>query len=96
MSKVNHPKTRRFQLCVDKIETLEDVKKVLDAMNIRIDTNNPEWDNVSEYSCLEIVPKGYMKLLEKIGWDGIAELHYHEIEQQASALLKEESETNEK
>jgi len=96
MSKVNHPKTRRFQLCVDKIETLEDVKKVLDAMNIRIDTNNPEWDNVSEYFCLEIVPKGYMKLLEKIGWDGIAELHYHEIEQQASALLKEESETNEK
>jgi hypothetical protein len=96
MSKVNHPKTRRFQLCVDKIETLEDVKKVLDAMKVRIETDNPEWDNVSEYFCLEIVPKGYMKLLEKIGWDGIAELHYHEIEQQASALLKEESETNEK
>ena len=96
MSKVNHPKTRRYQLCVDKIETLEDVKKVLDAMKVRIETDNPEWDNVSEYFCLEIVPKGYMKLLEKIGWDGIAELHYHEIEQQASALLKEESETNEK
>jgi hypothetical protein len=96
MSKVNHPKTRRYQLCIDKIETLEDIKKVLDAMKVRIETDNPEWDNVSEYFCLEIVPKGYMKLLEKIGWDGIAELHYHEIEQQASALLKEESETNEK
>lgn len=96
MSKVNHPKTRRYQLCVDKIETLEDIKKVLDAMKVRIETDNPEWDNVSEYFCLEVVPKGYMKLLEKIGWEGIAELHYHEIEQQASALLKEESETNEK
>lgn len=89
MSEVNHPKTRRYQLCVDKIETLEDVKKVLDAMNIRIETDNSEWDNVSDYFCLEVVPKGYMKLLEKIGWEGIAELHFHEIEQQAAALLEE-------
>lgn len=95
MSEVNHPKTRRYQLCVDKIETLEDVKKVLDAMNIRIETDNPEWVNVRDYFCLEVVPKGYMKLLEKIGWKGIAELHFHEIEQQAAALL-EESENNEK
>ena len=95
MSKVNHPKTRRFQLCVDKIETLEDVKKVLDAMKIRIDTDNPEWDNVEDYFCLEVVPKGYMKLLDKIGWEGIAELHFHEIEQQAAALL-EESKNDEK
>ena len=89
MSKVNYPKTRKFQLCVDKIETFEDVKKILDAMNIRIDTNNPEWDNVSDYFCLEVVPKGYLKLLDKIGWKGIAELHFHEIEQQAAALLEE-------
>ncbi len=87
MSKVNHPKTRRYQLCVDKIETLEDVKKVLDAMKVRIETDNPEWENVEDYFCLEVVPKGYTKLLDKIGWDGIAELHYHEIEQQALELL---------
>jgi len=42
MSKINHPKTRRFELCVDKIETLEDVKKVLKTMHIRIDTDHPE------------------------------------------------------
>lgn len=95
MSEVNHPKTRRYQLCVDKIETLEDVKKVLDVMNIRIDTDNPEWKNVSDYFCLEVVPKGYIKLLEKIGWEKIAELHFYEIEQQASALL-DELENNEK
>lgn len=95
MPKVNHPKTRRFKLCIDKVETLEDVKKILGAMNIRIDTDNPDWDNVSDYFCLEVVPKGYMKLLDKIGFEGIAELHYHEIEQQAAALL-EELENNEK
>jgi hypothetical protein len=81
MSEVNHPKTRRYKLCVDKVETLDDVKKVLNAMNVRIDTDNPEWENVSEYFCLEVVPRGYVKLLEKIGWDGIAKLHYHEIEE---------------
>ena len=88
MSKVNHPKTRRFKLCVDKVETLEDVKKILNAMNIRIDTDNPEWENVEDYFCLEVVPKGYFRLVDKIGWEGIAKLHYHEIEQQAKDLLQ--------
>jgi len=86
MSKVNHPKTRRFQLCIDKVETLDDVKKILNAMNIRIETDNPNWDDVEDYFCLEVVPKGYFKLLDKIGWEGIAKLHYHEIEQQALEL----------
>jgi hypothetical protein len=89
MSKVNHPKTRRFELCADKIETLEDVKKILNLMHIRIDTDNPEWEKVEDYFCLEVVPKGYFKLLEKIGHEGIADLHYHEIEQQALELLNE-------
>jgi len=89
MTKINHPKIRRYQLCIDKVETFEDVKKILDAMNIRIDTNNPEWENVSDYFCLEVAPKGYIKLLDKIGWEGIAELHYHEIEQQCFELLNE-------
>lgn len=92
MSKNNHPKTRRYQLCVDKIETLDDVKKILDVMKIRIDTNNPEWDNVSDYFCLEVVPKGYKKLLNKIGWEEIAKLHYNEIEHQAFQLLDKNEE----
>ena len=94
MTKVHHPKTRRFQLCVDKIETLEDIKKILDMMKIRIDTDNPDWEKVEDYFCLEVVPKGYMKLLQKIGQEGIAELHYYEIEQQALELLNENEETN--
>lgn len=94
MSKVNHPKTRRFELCADKIETLEDVKKILNSMHIRIDTDNPEWEKVEDYFCLEVVPKGYFKLLEKIGHEGIAELHYHEIEQQSLELLNKDEKTN--
>jgi hypothetical protein len=89
MDEIINPKIRRYQLCVDKIKTFEDLKKVLDAMKIRIDTNNSEWDNVSDYFCLEVVPKGYVELLKKIGWDGIAKLHFHEIEEQANILLQE-------
>tara|TARA_S200002703_G_scaffold5285_1_gene6194 strand:+ start:6670 stop:6951 length:282 start_codon:yes stop_codon:yes gene_type:complete len=89
MSKVQHLKTRRFELCVDKIETLEDVKKILSAVHIRIDTDNPDWEKVEDYFCLEVIPRGYMKLHQKIGDEGIAELHYHEIEQQALELLND-------
>ena len=92
MAKVHHPKTRRFQLYVDTIETLDDVKKkILDVMNIKIQTDHPRWDEVEDYFCTEAVPKGYLKLL-KIGFEGIAKLHYHEMEQQCNELLKEEDE----
>ena len=86
--------TRRYQLTIDKIETLEDIKKILDAMKVRMDTDNPDWEKVEDYFCLEVVPRGYMKLLQKIGHEGIAELHYHEIEQQALELLNEDEKTN--
>ena len=89
-NEANHTKTRRLQLCIDKVETLEDVKKILDVMKIRIDTNNPDYESVKDYFKLEIVPKGYLKLLRKIGQEGIAELHYHEIEQQSLELLNED------
>lgn len=92
MNNANHSKTRRVQLTVDKIETLEDVKKILDAMNIRIDTDNHKYESVKQYFGLEIVPRGYVKLLEKIGWEGIEKLHYHEIEEQATALLNDSDE----
>ena len=94
MSKVQHLKTRRFELCVDKIETLEDIKKILDIMKVRIDTDNPDWEKVEDYFCLEVVPKGYIKLLQKIGHEGIAELHYHEIEQQSLELLNKDEKTD--
>ena len=90
----NHPKVRRFKLCVNELETLDDVKKILDVLDIRIKTDNPVWEEVGQFFKLEIVPKGYMKLREKIGDEGIAELHYHEIEKEAKKLLDEDEKTN--
>ena len=91
MSEVtHHPNTRRFKLTVDKLETLDDIKKILDIMDIRIMTDNPLWEEVGQFFKLECVPRGYLKLHEKIGDEGIAKLHYHEIEREAKKLLDEE------
>lgn len=91
MSEVtNHPKVRKFKLCVDRIETLDDVKKILDALDIRIMTDNPIWEEVGQFFKLECVPKGYIKLHNKIGDEGISKLHYHEIERESKKLLDEE------
>ena len=86
---VNHPKTRRFKLSVDTLETLDDVKKILDLLDIRVNTDNPVWEEVGQFFTMECVPKGYMKLRQKIGDEGIAKLHYHEIEREAKKLLDE-------
>ena len=84
---VNHPKVRRFKLSVDKLETLDDVKKILDLLDIRLQTDNPVWEEVGQFFKLECVPKGYLKLHEKIGDEGIAELDYFEIERECKKLL---------
>lgn len=91
MSKAHHhPKTRRMKLVVDKLETLNDVKKILDLLDIRIQTDSPVWEEVGQFFTYECVPRGYLKLLQKIGNEGIAELHYHEIERECKKLLDEE------
>tara|TARA_R100000005_G_C4987901_1_gene195769 strand:+ start:819 stop:1109 length:291 start_codon:yes stop_codon:yes gene_type:complete len=87
---VNHPKLRRMKLDVDNLETLDDVKKILDLLDIRIDSDNPVWEEVGEFFTTECIPRGYMKLRKKIGDEGIAKLHYHEIEVEAKKLLDEE------
>jgi hypothetical protein len=84
--------TRRYQLCVDRIETLEDVKKILDMMQIRINTDNPLYEEVKDYFGLEVVPRGYIKLLEKVGYEGIRDMNWDEMEAEASKLLNEENE----
>jgi len=86
----HHPKVRRMKLSVDTLETLDDVKKILDLLDIRIQTDNPVWEEVGQFFNNECVPKGYMKLLHKVGDKAIAELHYHEIERECKKLLDEE------
>ena len=91
MSKAHyHPKVRRFRLNVDTLETLDDVKKILDLLNVRIQSDNHIWEEVGQFFTTECVPKGYMKLRQQIGDEEIAKLHYHEIEREATKLLNEE------
>ena len=91
MSEVtHHPKVRRFKLSVDKLETLDDVKKILNVLDLRLQTDSPLWEELGQFFTYECVPKGYLKLREKIGDEGIAKLHYHEIEREAKKLLDEE------
>ena len=87
---VNHPKIRRFRLNVDTLETLDDVKKILEVLDIRIQTDSDLWQEVGQHFTTECVPRGYMKLREKIGDHGIANLHYHEMEIEIKKLLDEE------
>ena len=89
-NEARHPKVRKYKLCVDKLETLDDVKKILDLLDLRLQTDSPHWEEVGQFFKLECVPKGYMKLREKVGDEGIAKLHYHEIEREAKKLLDEE------
>jgi hypothetical protein len=83
---------RLFELCTERLETLEDVKKILKALHIRISTDNPLYEELEYYFSTEVVPPGYLKLYEKIG-DEIYEMSYDEIVQKGLELLQNE-ETN--
>jgi|TARA_R100001480_G_scaffold123730_1_gene122205 hypothetical protein len=84
---VNHPLSRRFKLNVDTIETLDDVKQILKFLDIRLQTTNPAWEEIGQFFTIEVVPRGYMLLRQKIGDEGIAKLTYEEIEEQCHDLL---------
>jgi len=82
---------RRFELCTERLETLEDVKKVLKALQIRLDTDNPLYEELEYYFSTEVVPKGYIKVLEKVGYEKIGKMSWDEIEQMGSELLNEKN-----
>jgi hypothetical protein len=84
---------RRYELCTERLETLEDVKKILKALQIRIDTDNPSYEELEYYFFTEVVPVGYIKVLEEVGHMEIGRMTYEEIEQKALELLQNE-ETN--
>lgn len=85
---------RRFELCTERLETLEDVKKVLKAMHIRIDTDNPYYEELEYYFSTEVVPRGYIKVLQKVGYEKINTMTLEEIEKMGLELLNEDEETN--
>jgi hypothetical protein len=80
---------RRFELCTERLETLDDVKKILKALQIRIDTDSPFYEEVSHYFTVEVVPPGYLKVYEKVG-DEIYKMSMEEIAQMGIELLQNE------
>jgi hypothetical protein len=80
---------RRYELCTERLETLDDIKKVLKALQIRIDTDNPLYDELEYYFSTEVVPPGYLKLYEKVG-DEIYNMSYDEIAKRGIELLQNE------
>ena len=81
---------RRWELNTEKLETLEDVKKILKALQIRIDTNSPYYEELEHYFSTEVVPRGYIKVLEKFGYEKIGKMTWEEIERIGFELLQNE------
>lgn len=82
---------RMFELCTEKLETLEDVKKIFKALQIRIDNSNPLYEELKYYFTVEVVPKGYIRLLEEVGHKKIEQMTYEEMEEKISKLPNEET-----
>jgi hypothetical protein len=80
---------KRFELCTERLKTLEDVKKILKVLRIRLDTDNPLYEELEYYFSTEVIPPGYLKLHEKVG-DDIYKMSYDEIVQKGLQLLKNE------
>ena len=88
---MNEKPVRRFELCTERLETLEDVIKILKALQIRIDTDNPLYEELEYYFSTEVVPKGYVKVLQKVGYEQINKMTLEEIEKMGLELLNEEN-----
>ena len=82
---------RRFELCTERLKTVKDIKKVLKALQIRLDTNNPLYEELEYYFSTEVVPPGYLKVYEKVG-DEIYNMSMEEIAQMGSELLSQNEE----
>jgi hypothetical protein len=81
---------RRFELCTERLKTIKDIKKVLKALQIRIDTDNPLYEELEYYFSTEVVPPGYLKVLEAVGHEEICKMSTEEIIQKGLELLQNE------
>jgi hypothetical protein len=82
---------RQFELCTERLETLEDVIKILKALQIRLNTDSPYYEELEYYFSTEVVPPGYLKLYEAVG-DEIYNMSYDEIVQKGLELLNKNEE----
>jgi hypothetical protein len=77
---------RRFELCPERLKTLKDVKKILKALQIRIDTHNSLYEELKEYFVIEVVPRGYAHLTEVLDHKEIEKMTYEEMAQKINEL----------
>ena len=82
---------RRLELCTERLKTVKDIKKVLKALQIRIDTDNPLYEELEYYFSTEVIPRGYIKVLEKVGYEEISKMTLEEIAQMGNKLLSEKN-----
>jgi len=81
--------TRIYQLTIETLKTLEDVKVILNALKIRIDTDDPSYERLKKYFTVEVVPPGYPLVVEKVGYERLNQMTLDEIEEMAVELLTE-------
>jgi len=94
---MNEKPIRSFELDISKVETLDDVKKVLDLLQIRIETDHPSYEKLKNYFTTEVVPLGYAQLLNVVGEEKINKMSYDEMIEKINALqneMKNNEETN--
>ena len=78
---------RRFELCTERLKTIKDIKKILNALQIRIDTDHSLYEELKHYFSTEVIPRGYYPVLEKVGYEEIGKMTLEEIETMGSELL---------
>lgn len=77
---------RTYQLDESRIQDLDDVKKILNGLALRINTDDEFYEDVKHLFVTEVVPPGYVKLLEAVGEEEIAKMSYEEMGEKISEL----------
>lgn len=78
--------TRTYQLDVTRIQDLNDVKKILNGLALRINTDDEYYEDIKHLFAVEVVPQGYAKLLETVGDEEVAKMTYEEMQEKISEL----------
>jgi hypothetical protein len=77
----------------DEVGAKTELKKTL-AFGTVVDNPDEKYEELEEYFVVEVIPRGYIKVLEKLGYEGIANMTWNEIAQMGSELLNQNEETN--
>lgn len=81
--------SRIYQLDISRVDGIEDIKKILDGLQLRISTDDILFEEVEHLFTTEVIPRGYRKVLEKVGDEKINQMTWEEIEEMGLKLLQE-------